>query len=58
MQVGVCCTLGKNKLKSEFDFRISSSKFCNKDIAILGIKESRLLLLKYASIYTNKIIDM
>jgi hypothetical protein len=33
-------------------------KSCNKDITTLGIKESRLLVLKYFSLYTSKIIGM
>jgi hypothetical protein len=46
------------KLKSEFDCPIQSSNFCNKDIATLKIKESRLLVLKYVFLYISKIIDM
>jgi hypothetical protein len=38
--------VGQIKLKSEFDCPISSLKSYNKDIAKLGTKELRLLVLK------------
>jgi hypothetical protein len=50
--------IGHIELNSEFDCSISSSKSYNKNIATLGIKESRLLVLKYIFLDTSKIIGM